>query len=54
MSTCAILKGVEMDRIALGYERLLQRITAWSHEEPDVRAAVIIGSRARTDHPADE
>jgi aminoglycoside 6-adenylyltransferase len=43
-----------MDRNALGYERLLQRITAWSHQEPDVRAAVIIGSRARADHPADE
>jgi len=43
-----------MDRNARGYERLLQRITAWSHEEPDVRAAVIIGSRARADHPADE
>jgi aminoglycoside 6-adenylyltransferase len=43
-----------LDGNARGYERLLQRITAWSHQEPDVRAAVIIGSRARSDHPADE
>jgi aminoglycoside 6-adenylyltransferase len=43
-----------MNRNARGYERLLQRITAWSHKEPDIRAAMIIGSRARADHPADE
>ena len=43
-----------MNRNARGYERLLQRITARSHKEPNVRAAVIIGSRARANHPADE
>ena len=36
------------------YEQLIERFTAWAEEEENVRAAVIIGSRARTDHPADE
>jgi aminoglycoside 6-adenylyltransferase len=43
-----------MDGIALDYEQLTQRIATWSHQDPDVRAAVMIGSRARADHPADE
>jgi aminoglycoside 6-adenylyltransferase len=42
------------DRITLGYERLIERFVAWAQAEPDIRAAVVIGSRARTDHPADE
>jgi aminoglycoside 6-adenylyltransferase len=43
-----------MDQIALGYERLTQGFVAWAQVEPNIRAAVVIGSRARTDHPADE
>jgi aminoglycoside 6-adenylyltransferase len=43
-----------MKQIALGYERLMQRFVAWAQAEPSIRAAVVIGSRARTDHPADE
>jgi aminoglycoside 6-adenylyltransferase len=43
-----------MDGIAFGYEQLTQRIATWPHQDPDVRAAMVIGSRARTDHPADE
>lgn len=36
------------------YADLIERITAWAAAEDDVEAAVIIGSRARTDDPADE
>jgi aminoglycoside 6-adenylyltransferase len=36
------------------YEGLIERFTSWAEREEAVRAAVIIGSRARTDHPADE
>ena len=36
------------------YELLIERFTAWAKQEENVRAAIIIGSRARTDHPADE
>jgi len=36
------------------YEQLIERFTAWAGQEENVRAAIIIGSRARTDHPADE
>ena len=38
----------------LTYTDLIERYTAWAVETPDVRAALILGSRARTDHPADE
>ena len=36
------------------YERLIGRFVAWAETMPDIRAAVIIGSRARTTRPADE
>lgn len=36
------------------YEQLIERFTAWAEREENVRAAIIIGSRARKDHPADE
>jgi hypothetical protein len=35
-----------MDRNAIGYERLIRRISAWSEQNQDIRAALIIGSRA--------
>jgi aminoglycoside 6-adenylyltransferase len=38
----------------LTYDDLTERITAWADSHPDVRAALILGSRARVDHPADE
>lgn len=38
----------------LTYADLTERLTAWATATPDVRAALILGSRARTDHPADE
>ncbi len=40
--------------IANGYVRLEERVTAWVEDDEGVRSAVVIGSRARTDHPADE
>jgi aminoglycoside 6-adenylyltransferase len=45
---------METDQIALGYERLTQKFVTWAQAEPDIRAAIVVGSRARTDHPADE
>ncbi len=38
----------------LTYDELLRRIIAWAEATPIVRAAMILGSRARSDHPADE
>jgi aminoglycoside 6-adenylyltransferase len=37
----------------LTYEEVLDRFLAWARPRPDVRAVMIVGSRARTDHPAD-
>jgi len=45
----AILRGMEDS-----FEALIGRIAGWARSRPDVRAAVVIGSRARTDRPADE
>jgi len=35
-------------------EQLEQRFAAWAQTQPDIRAAMVVGSRARADHPADE
>ena len=40
--------------VAGAYEGIIERFTAWATDEPSIRAAVVIGSRARADHPADE
>lgn len=37
-----------------GMDRLEERFTAWAKPRKDIRAAIVVGSRARTDHPADE
>lgn len=36
------------------YEKLLERFCRWAENQLDIRAAVVIGSRARVDHAADE
>ena len=36
------------------YGHLIERFIAWAEQEENVRTAVIIGSQARIDHPADE
>lgn len=36
------------------YGALIDRFTGWAGQQADIRAAVVIGSRARTNRPADE
>lgn len=36
------------------YESLIQKFIRWAEGEPAIRAAVVVGSQARCDHPADE
>ncbi len=43
-----------MDTIAQGYSQLIERLVDWARAEDNLRSAVIIGSRARADHPADQ
>ena len=40
--------------VARAYDGIIERFVAWAHSEDAIRAAAVIGSRARTDHPADE
>ncbi|MEA3337068.1 MAG: aminoglycoside 6-adenylyltransferase [Chloroflexota bacterium] len=42
-----------MDETQLAYEQLIDQIISWAREQENVRAAIVIGSRARKDHPAD-
>ena len=43
-----------MDKVAAAYEHLIDNFVAWAETEDNIRAAMVIGSRARTDHPADQ
>jgi aminoglycoside 6-adenylyltransferase len=36
------------------YEQLIEKFIRWAADEENIRAAVVIGSRARKDQPADE
>jgi len=38
----------------LGYAALITRFVRWAESQPDIRGALMIGSRARQDHRADE
>ncbi len=42
------------DLVAAAYKRLIDHFVTWAGTEDDIRAAIVIGSRARTDHPADQ
>jgi aminoglycoside 6-adenylyltransferase len=39
---------------AAAYAQLLDRFVAWAQSQPDIRAALLVGSRARAERPADE
>jgi len=42
-----------MNATAIAYEQLIDRFVRWAHTDDNLRAAGIVGSRARIDHPAD-
>ena len=42
------------ERTRLAYEQLERRFIQWAEAQPGIRAAIVVGSRARSDHPADE
>lgn len=42
-----------MDSVSQRYEQIVQKFTCWAQAEERIRAAIVIGSRARQDHPAD-
>lgn len=46
--------GVVMNEIASHYQALMERFVCWAAGDDDIRAVVQVGSRTRTDHPADE
>ena len=43
-----------MNQTAAAYEQFIERYVQWAQTDPGTHAAIIIGSRARIDHPADE
>ena len=42
-----------MDRISQVYEQLIQNFVGWAQAQEDIRLVFVLGSRARSDHPAD-
>ncbi len=36
------------------YDNIVRNFVSWAQTVEDIRAAFIVGSRARSDHPADE
>lgn len=36
------------------FERIIKNFVDWANDVDDIRAAIIVGSRARNDHPADD
>ncbi len=36
------------------YAQLEQRFAEWTSGQPEIRAVIVVGSRARSDHPADQ
>lgn len=49
-----VAQRLEMAHISRGYNRLIENLVSWAQAQDDIRAAILIGSRARSDHPADE
>jgi aminoglycoside 6-adenylyltransferase len=43
-----------MENNQTSYEQIIEQFVRWATNDPGVRAAIVLGSRARTDHPADE
>jgi len=43
-----------MNQTALAYEQLIERFVAWARTHPDIHVAIVVGSRARAERPADE
>ncbi len=43
-----------MNQTAMAYEQLIERFIVWAQTQDDLRAAIVIGSRARADRPADK
>jgi len=43
-----------MSRTEVAARQFEERLAAWAKTRPDIRAAIVVGSRARADHPADE
>jgi aminoglycoside 6-adenylyltransferase len=43
-----------MSEMLEAMKRLEERIVAWARERDDIRAVLVVGSWARSDHPADE
>lgn len=43
-----------LDRITQAFEDLIERIRGWAEAEGGIRLALVVGSRARTSHVADE
>jgi aminoglycoside 6-adenylyltransferase len=49
-----VTKIVNSGAYSSGYAHILEGFLAWAQQEETIRGVIVIGSRARKDHPADE
>ncbi len=49
-----VKKGESVTALSEAFQQFENRLQTWGSDRDDVRAMIIIGSRARTEHPADE
>jgi aminoglycoside 6-adenylyltransferase len=45
---------MKADNMSQAYEQLIDRFAQWAQKEHNIRAVLVVGSRARVDHPADQ
>jgi aminoglycoside 6-adenylyltransferase len=51
---CFVVKSSSSEAGVNVYNQLLKQFTIWAQSQEDIRAVILVGSRARSDHPADE
>jgi len=52
--SCEVLGVLSMNKAEDFYKSFERDFTLWAEKTDDIRAAFVVGSRSRTDHPADE
>lgn len=48
-----MMESMDAASVAHAYDALIERMAAWAEAQSNIRAVLVVGSRARTEHPAD-
>lgn len=47
------MESMDAASVTRAYDALIEQVAAWAETQSNIRAVLIVGSRARTEHPAD-